>query len=157
MIGHIFSELYGIPPKMIAHNLKVKVLELFMHLNDIKMDEYKQEKRYFSKSQVKIIKQMQSYMTENLQNHYTLKELSSMFNISLTSMKNCFKGVYGLSIYAYMKKYRMEKSAILLEENDKSITEIATQMGYDNPSKFSECFKKVFGVLPSEYKKNLTK
>lgn len=128
-----------------------------MHLNDIKMDEYKQEKRYFSKSQVKIIKQMQSYMTENLQNHYTLKELSSMFNISLTSMKNCFKGVYGLSIYAYMKKYRMEKSAILLEENDKSITEIATQMGYDNPSKFSECFKKVFGVLPSEYKKNLTK
>lgn len=155
IVGHIFSELYGIKPKMIAHNLKVKVLELLMYLNDINIEEYKQIKRYFSKNQVEIIKKIRAYMIKNIQIHYTLKELSEMFDISLTSMKNCFKGVYGSSIYAYMKTYRMQAAAILLKEEDASITEIAIKMGYENPSKFSECFKKEFGVLPSQYKKSL--
>ena len=44
------------------------------------------------------IKKMQEYMTADLRNHYPLQELSEKFEIPLTSMKVCFKGVYGCSI-----------------------------------------------------------
>ena len=93
----------------------------------------------------------------DLRNHYTLQELSEKFEIPLTSMKVCFKGVYGCSIYAYMKSYRMQAATILLRDTSDSITEIAAKMGYDNPSKFSEVFKKEFGELPSEFRKKLSK
>ena len=103
------------------------------------------------------IKKVQEYMTADLRNHYTLQELSEKFEIPLTSMKVCFKGVYGCSIYAYMKSYRMQAATILLRDTSDSITEIAAKMGYDNPSKFSEAFKKEFGELPSEFRKKLSK
>ena len=104
-----------------------------------------------------VAKKMQEYMTADLRNHYTLQELSEKFEIPLTSMKVCFKGVYGCSIYAYMKSYRMQAATILLRDTSDSIAEIAAKMGYDNPSKFSEVFKKEFGELPSEFRKKLSK
>ena len=109
------------------------------------------------RNQVQTIKKVQEYMTADLRNHYTLQELSEKFEIPLTSMKVCFKGVYGCSIYAYMKSYRMQAATILLRDTSDSITEIAAKMGYDNPSKFSEVFKKEFGELPSEFRKKLSK
>ena len=156
-VDHIFSELYRVTPKMIAHYLKVKVLELPMFLNDVQVDEYPEERRYFSRNQVQVVKQIQAYMTADLQKHYTLQEISKKFDIPLTSMKVCFKGVYGSSIYSYMKSYRMQAATILLRDTTDSITEVSMKMGYDNPSKFSEVFKKEVGELPSEFRKKLSK
>lgn len=51
----------------------------------------------------------------------------------------------------------MQAATILLRDTSDSITEIAAKMGYDNPSKFSEAFKKEFGELPSEFRKKLSK
>lgn len=156
IIGHIFSELYRAEPEMIVHYLKVKVLELLIYLNDIPIGKYQEEKRHFLRNQVQTIKKMQRYMTENLDKHFTLQELSEKFEIPLTSMKTCFKGVYGCSVYAYMKSYRMQAATALLRDTSDSITEIAGKMGYDNPSKFSDVFKKEFGELPSEFRKKMS-
>lgn len=154
---HIFSELYRVQPEMAAHYLKIKVLELLLYLNDASTGAYQKERRYFSRNQVQTIKQMESYMTKRLDRHDTLQELSDRFHISLTTMKVCFKGVYGCSIYSYMKSYRMQAATALLRDTSDSITEIAAKLGYDNPGKFSEVFKKEFGELPSEFRKKLSK
>lgn len=155
-IAHIFSEMYQTEPQRTAHYLKAKILELLMFLNDMPVCEYPKERRYFAKNQVLAVKQIQALITANLDTHYTLQELSEMFDISLTSMKVCFKGIYGSSIYAYMKSYRMQAATILLRDTADSVTEIAAKMGYDNPSKFSEVFKEKFGQLPSEFRKKLS-
>lgn len=153
-IEHIFSELYQVNPRIIAYYLKIKILELLMFLNHVSLEDYKNERRYFARNQVRIIKEIQAYMTADLRRRYTLQELSDKFNIPLTSMKVCFKGVYGSPIYSYMKSYRMQAATVLLKDSSDSITEIAAKMGYDNPSKFSEVFKKEFGKLPSEFRNN---
>lgn len=156
-VAHIFHELYQAPPEMASHYLKVKVLELLMYLNDTPAADYPKERRYFSKNQVQTVRQMEAYMKEHLSRHDTLKELSARFDIPMTTMKTCFKSVYGCSIYAYMKSYRMQAAMLLLRDTADSITEIAAKMGYDNPSKFSETFKKEFGQLPSDFRKSLSK
>ena len=96
-------------------------------------------------------------MVSNLRHHYTLEHLSEQFDIPITSMKACFKGVFGCSIYAYIKSYRMQAATVLLQNSDCSITEIAMKMGYDNPSKFSEVFKKEYEMTPSEFRKKYIK
>ncbi|SHN74834.1 AraC-type DNA-binding protein [Desulfitobacterium chlororespirans DSM 11544] len=94
-------------------------------------------------------------MTGNIQKHYTLEELSARFEIPLTSMKTCFKGVYGTSVFAYMRTYRMHQAAVLLRTNRReSVAEIAGRVGYDNPGKFAMAFKKIMGKSPLEYRKS---
>ena len=73
----------------------------------------------------------------------------------LTSKKACFKGVYGTSIFAYMRAYRMNRAAVLLRAGGgKSVAEIAGRVGYDSPSKFAAAFKEVMGKSPLEYRKS---
>ena len=64
----------------------------------------------------------------------------------------CFKAVYGSSIYQYMKTYRMQTARVLLQDTSRSVTEIAATLGYDNPSKFSEAFKKEYGISPTLFR-----
>lgn len=156
-IEHIFSELYTAPAELIHGYFKLKVIELLMFLSSLKEKDCREEHRYFYRNQVQTVKAIRNYMVEHIQDHISLEELSKKFNISLTSMKICFKGVYGTSIYAYMKDYRIHTAALLLKQTNESITEIANKIGYENPSKFSDAFKKNIGILPSEYRKSLLK
>jgi AraC-like DNA-binding protein len=81
------------------------------------------------------------------------RELSKQYDIPATSMKKCFREIYGDSIYSYQKRYRMNIAANLLMEDFKiEIQEIALRMGYENPGKFSSAFKSVMGVSPAKYR-----
>lgn len=150
--AHIFSELYTIPAEYRKGYFCVKVMELLLFLSSIKRGE-KREGRYFYQSQVRAVKAIRAYMVENVKEHFTLEQLSEKFNIPLTAMKDCFKGVYGISIYAYMKQYRVQAAAFYLRTTSDPITAIANRLGYDNPSKFAGAFKKQMGMTPSEYRK----
>ena len=59
------------------------------------------------------------------------------------------------SIYAYLKEKRIQKAAELLRETNHEIGKIAGMVGYDNASKFSNSFKSIMGINPSEYKKSV--
>ena len=154
-IEHIFSEIYAVPQKIKKAYFKIKILELLLYLDALELPSNCEEQPYFYKTQVEKIKAIHSLMTENLNKHYTLNQLSNEFDIPLTSMKICFKNVYGNSIFAYMRFYRINLGAVLLRQNKEySIAEIAGKVGYDSPSKFSTAFKDVMGVSPIIYRKN---
>ena len=67
-------------------------------------------------------------------------------------MQKLFKQIYGVPIYHYIREYRLEQAAVELVRGTKSVTQIAQDAGYDNASKFSECFKKRYGTTPSQYR-----
>lgn len=154
-IEHIFSELYTVPDRIRKPYFKLKVLELLLFLDALELPADREERPYFYKTQVEKIKAIHAFMTANAQRHYTLGELSARFDIPLTSMKACFKGVYGTPIFAYMRAYRMNRAAVLLRtDREKSVAEIAGQVGYESPSKFSAAFKEVMGKSPLEYRRS---
>ena len=154
-IEHVFGELYAVPEKIKLQYFKIKVLELLLYLEAIELPQQREERPYFYKSQVEKIKAIQRQMTEHLEHHYTLEELSEQFDIPLTPMKSCFKNVYGSPVNTYMRAYRMNRAASLLRrERERSVAEIAGLVGYDSPSKFAAAFKAVIGQAPLEYRKN---
>lgn len=153
-IEHIFSELYTIPDTVKLGYFKLKVLELLLFLSAIDTSSQGEERPYFPKSQVNKIKAIQQLITQHMEQHFTLRELSRRFDISLTAMNACFKAVYGVSIYAYIRIYRMQAAAAMLLQSQDSITVIAGQVGYANSSKFASAFKSVLQVAPSVYRKS---
>ena len=101
------------------------------------------------------IRAIHEQITSNLQVRVTIEELSKQYDMPATSMKKCFREIYGDSIYSYQKRYRMNVAANLLMEDSKvEIQEIALKMGYENPGKFSSAFKSVMGVTPAKYRKH---
>lgn len=153
-IRHIFSELYTIPDEVKFGYFKLKVLELLLFLSVIDASEQAEDRPYFQKSQVNKIKQIKQLLTQHIDCHFTLEELSRRFNISHTAMNSCFKAVYGMPIYTYIRMYRMQAAAAMLLQTQDSITVIAGNVGYENSSKFASAFKAVMQVSPSAYRKS---
>lgn len=97
----------------------------------------------------------QKYLLAHLDEHITITELADMLGISSTSLKICFKGVYGDTINGYITNCKMQKAASLLKNTDKSVIEIAGIVGYNNGSKFAGAFRRVMNKSPNEYRKSL--
>lgn len=154
-IEHIFSELYSVPENIRKGYHKVKVLELLLFLSGLEYKGESEERRYFSRSQVTAAKEAKKYLLSHLDEHITITELADMLGISSTSLKICFKGVYGDTINGYITNCKMQKAASLLKNTDKSVLEIAGIVGYNNGSKFAGAFRRVMNKSPNEYRKSL--
>ena len=60
-----------------------------------------------------------------------------------------FKQVFGQTIFDYTQGLRMDEAKRLLETTEKSITEIAFDVGYEYSSNFTTAFKRRFFITPS--------
>jgi AraC-like DNA-binding protein len=154
-IVKLVSEIYELDDIKGKNYLKLKMLELLLAIEQFNGVDQIGQSDYFYKNDVRKIKEIKNLLISNYEEHYTLKELSDRYNISLTTMKKCFKGVYGCSVYAYLQMHRMNIAAKLLKDTDIKIEEIAGKVGYENPSKFSSAFKKRMGASPSDYRKTI--
>lgn len=155
-IEHIFGELYAVPEKIKLSYFKIKVLELLLYLEALELSENFTEKPYFYKAQVEKIKAIQRFLAEHMDQSFTQEELSVRFDISRTSMKQCFKSVYGTSIGNWLKQYRMNQAAVLLrQKRNLNVADIAGMVGYDSPSKFAGAFRKLMGMTPMEYRNTI--
>lgn len=152
-IEHIFSELYHVREQRKSGYMKIKMLELLLFLSDLKTDEEVVQVDYYSQSQVALIKSVAAYITNDITTHYTIEQLSQKFEISTTMLKKCFRGVYGTSVYQYLRTYRLQVAQRMLLETQQSVTEIANNIGYDNPNKFTSAFKEIYGVTPTKFRK----
>ena len=151
-IEHIFSELYSVPEEIKKGYLKVKILELLLFLSAME-PEAAEETKMVSAAHARLAKDICRYLTERMDRKVTLDMLAETFHVSATLIKTCFKDVYGVSVYSYIRTQKMEKAAVMLRETEMQITEIAGALGYDNSSKFAKAFKDIQGVTPGAYRK----
>jgi AraC-like DNA-binding protein len=81
----------------------------------------------------------------------TIAVLARKTSMSTSKLKKSFKEVFGLPIYEYFQKKRMNMARLLLISGNYSVKKAGMEMGYNNLSNFAIAFKKEFGLLPSEF------
>ncbi|HEX6913936.1 MAG TPA: helix-turn-helix transcriptional regulator [Chitinophagaceae bacterium] len=79
-----------------------------------------------------------------------ISRLAKMAAMSPSKLKNTFKEIYGLPIYQYFQKHRMNKAKAMLLSNRYNVKEVGMEVGYSNLSNFAKAFKKSFDQLPSD-------
>ncbi len=151
-IDHVFSELYSVPETIKSGYYKVKVLELLLFLSEMNTSVRQEKHQHFTRSQVLLAKGVCEYMTQNMDKHITIERLAELFHISGTQLKNTFKGVYGISIYSYIRSQKMQAAGRMLRESDETVLEIAGKFGYENGSKFAKAFRAEMGMSPKVYR-----
>lgn len=152
-LKRIFTELYHVPDSIRNDYFRLKVIELLLCLSVIEPKNVTKDKAYFSKDQIEKAGVVMRLITEDLRTDHSIAELAKRFDISESALKSCFKSLYGEPIYTWLKGYRIHRAAeMLISERDKSIGDIAFEVGYESPSKFSAAFKSICGMTPKEYR-----
>ena len=148
---YVFGLLYEAQARSMVHK-RMACLELFLLLDDLHWEENSARILYFPRAQVLKIKEMEQFLTKNLEHRYTLEELSRRYDLPVNAVRRCFSGIYGESVAAYMKKFRMEDAKRRLSGSDETIASIAVSLGYDTPSKFAAAFRSCARISPQMYR-----
>ena len=132
------------------------MLLLSMNLEQYQSDLTSSSKQVLlRKYDLKKIIEARKILIANYQNPPTIIELSRKVGINQQKLKKGFKLVFDTTINKYLTNYRMEQAMLLLIDGH-SVKEVAELIGYSNHSHFSRKFKEKYGVLPKDYRKNIS-
>jgi AraC-like DNA-binding protein len=87
----------------------------------------------------------------NQLNKLTVKELSFLSNMSVSTFKREFEKHFQSSPSKWFHDKRLEHSAFLLKYKSKRPSDIYEEVGYENLSNFIQAFKAKFGITPKQY------
>lgn len=101
---------------------------------------------------------MMKRITDNMEHsfaaEYDAAAYAAMLNMSVSRFNHLFKESMGQPPYAYYLNLRMDNAASLLEDTDMKIKDIARQCGFEDPLYFTQVFKRMRGMTPSEYRRS---
>lgn len=96
---------------------------------------------------------IRAYLCNHLDTRPDLAQLARSFCISQSKLKQGFKKYYMTTVWNYHHKQRMEKSIQLLLQTNKTVADIAAELGYI-PTNFTRDFKKFYGYPPRVHRSN---
>lgn len=97
------------------------------------------------------------YLHEHFADQVTLEDLASHFYISSSYLCREFKRYTNCTVIQYVNSLRIRHAQRLLQETDKSITEISTEVGFQNVTHFNRVFHSLTKMSPSQNKRILRK
>ena len=106
-----------------------------------------------SSDDLKVIRKAKIILEENMASPPSLDDLADRVGMSLSKLKTVFRKVYGRPPYAYLRQQRMERALYLLFNTEMSVIQVAFEVGYASPSRFSRAFADQYGFNPSEIRR----
>ena len=92
------------------------------------------------------------YINEHYTEKCLSKEISKMFGYNEAYFCRRFREVTGITFSKYIQALRMEYAQKQIKSTTDEIGMIAWKCGFSDPSYFSNCFKKLFGMTPMEFR-----
>jgi len=118
---------------------------------------FKLEDKNISSIDKKFLKRAVGIIHEHLSDTtFGVESFAIELAIGRTSLYKKIMALVGEPPGDLIKRIRLSNAAILLKNNSGNISEIAFEVGFNNPAYFSECFKKQIGVTPSKYQSYIT-
>jgi signal transduction histidine kinase/DNA-binding response OmpR family regulator len=100
----------------------------------------------------KFLEKIVTVINEHLSDtSFGVELLAEKMSVSRSLLLKKIEALVGESPNELIKRTRLNKAAKLIENKFGNISEIALEVGFNNPSYFAECFKKQFGCSPSQY------
>ncbi|MBP9481465.1 MAG: DNA-binding response regulator, partial [Parabacteroides sp.] len=100
----------------------------------------------------KLIKKALEYTEANISNpDFSVEELSRELGMSRVHLYKKLLSITGKTPIEFIRVIRLKRAAQLLEESQLSVSEIAYEVGFNNPKYFRKYFKDEFDLLPSQY------
>ena len=127
------------------------LMELFGQLTLVSpMDNY-------SENQKQIYYDIMDYIKTNISRNIKISEIAAAFGYNEKYISHRFAEVCGIPLKQYILKTKMDQANYMLTDTNKSISEIAKELGFPDSHNFSRTYKKITGLSPSEYRNTFSK
>jgi len=108
---------------------------------------------YRGRHEPDVVQRIKAYILERSHEDISLETIAKRVGLSPFYISKLFKDQLGVNYIDFLTECRIERAKSLMADPDKSLKEIAFDVGYSDPNYFSKVFKKSCGVAPTEYRK----
>ena len=104
----------------------------------------------------KFIEQATQVVEDNMENpEFSVDTFSREMGVGRTVLFQKIKGITGSTPNNFIMNLRLKKAAyFLLNAPEMNISDIAYRLGFGNPQYFNKCFKELFDIAPTQYRKS---
>jgi len=88
--------------------------------------------------------------------NWSIEALAARASLSKTTFTEAFRKMLGVTPMQYVTSWRLHKARALLDRADRSIQQIALEVGYESESSFNRAFKEQFGAPPGRFRRALS-
>lgn len=101
----------------------------------------------------KFMQKLYATLQQNIANSdLNLDAFCKELGLSKSNLYRKIKQITGYSPNEFIRNFRLETAAKMLKETDMTITEVYCAVGYNSLAYFSNCFKALYGMSPTEFK-----
>jgi AraC-like DNA-binding protein len=101
------------------------------------------------------VKRMLSFIQKNYAEKITLDDIAKAGGVCRSKCCFLFKQTLHQSVFEYLLNFRVRQSFGLLSNEEISITDVATAVGFSGTSYYGEIFKRIAGISPGKYRQKL--
>ena len=104
-----------------------------------------------SGAKTRYVQEAMDYIGKNCgSSELSVSQVAYALGLSEGHLSHCFKKETGYTVMGWLTRYRMKKAVELLSDHRNKVYEVAEKVGYKDIAYFSNTFKKIAGVAPSE-------
>jgi AraC-like DNA-binding protein len=101
------------------------------------------------------LEKVYAYLNDNLTNPaLDVESLASEMAMSKSTLNRKLKALLNTTVADFIKQFRLQKAVEIIVSGH-NISKAAYDVGFESPSYFSQCFKEVYNLSPSDYQKTL--
>lgn len=136
----------------IANNGEILVMALFKEISVLCKKEIEKNKILMIQGpEQKFLERLFTIIEGNITDfEFNVQSLSHQIGCSRPHLYRKVRKLTGLSPISFIRDLKMSKALNLIKEKNKNISEIALDIGINNPSYFSKCFQEKYGIVPSQ-------
>ncbi|MBQ9063431.1 MAG: AraC family transcriptional regulator [Eubacterium sp.] len=102
-----------------------------------------------------IAQELCHYLDEHYRDDISLDNMASALNLNKYYMTRAFKKAIGYPPIQYLLRRRIGEAQFLLVETGKTISDIASDVGFKTPGQFSRTFSNILNTTPTRYRKEV--
>lgn len=99
-----------------------------------------------------VAEKIRTYIRENYMNEISMQDAARQFNYSDAYFCKLFKQCFDQNFTSYLTNFRINEAKRLLKDKNISIKDAGMKVGYYDSNYFAKVFKRVTGIIPSEYR-----
>ncbi|UUZ79772.1 AraC family transcriptional regulator [Paenibacillus sp. P26] len=134
--------------------VRASLTQLLVRIRRLALDQPDSQHPFTHPMQEKI-SEIVVYLNQHYAEEIKLRPIAQQFHISPYYLCRIFKKLTGFHFSEYVQAVRVKEAQRMLRDSRDKVVHIAQSVGFEHVSHFNATFKKVLGVTPLRYRKNL--